>query len=91
MVLVGYGGSGGGLCLCVLQLLHAPLQTFPHHVPGVVGGGAGWKLHTAHFSFTNTNKSTQLLLNLDKLIPDLLTSTLRRGTVTMKKGKGVLY
>lgn len=55
------------------------------------GGGAGWKLHTAHFSFTNTNKSTQLLLNLDKLIPDLLTSTLRRGTVTMKKGKGVLY
>lgn len=29
------------LCLCVLQLLPAPLQTLPLHVPVVMGGGAG--------------------------------------------------
>lgn len=34
-------GGGGGKCLCVLQLLPAPLQTLPLHIPVVVGGGLG--------------------------------------------------
>lgn len=42
------GGGGGGLCLCVLQLLPAPIQTLPFHVPVVMGGGLGAGRLTPH-------------------------------------------
>lgn len=44
----GSGGGGGIMCLCVLQLLLAPLQTLPLHVPVVMGGGLGAGRLTPH-------------------------------------------